>query len=59
MTLYYEKLKLINPQIKVIVASGIGELSKKKELEKMGINAYLEKPYDLESISTELNRILA
>jgi two-component system cell cycle sensor histidine kinase/response regulator CckA len=57
-TTCYEKLKLINPQIKVIVASGIGELSKKKELEKMGINAYLEKPYDLEGITTKLENIL-
>jgi DNA-binding NtrC family response regulator len=57
-TTCYEKLKLINPQVKVIIASGIGELSKKKELEKMGIDAYLEKPYDLESITTTLENIL-
>ncbi len=47
----FENLKKINPEIKVIVASGMGEVEKKNELEKMGILAYLEKPYRLEHIT--------
>jgi PAS domain S-box-containing protein len=54
----YKNLKQINPKVKVVITSGIGELEKKKELEKMGITAYLEKPYSLENISKKLYQIL-
>ena len=59
----FEQLKQIDPGIKVIIASGMGEIEKKKELEKMGIVAYLEKPYRLEHmtemIKTALNQNLS
>ena len=54
----YENLKQVDPDVKVIITSGIGELEKKKELEKLGITAYLEKPYSLEKISNKLIQIL-
>jgi len=54
----YENMKQIDPDVKVVITSGIGELEKKKELEKLGITAYLEKPYSLENITKKLNQIL-
>jgi signal transduction histidine kinase/ActR/RegA family two-component response regulator len=54
----FKKLKEMNPSIKVIIASGIGEIEKKKELEKMGIFAYIEKPFNINSISQKLNALL-
>jgi len=54
----FENLKLINPQVKVIIASGMGEIEKKKELEKMGIVAYLEKPYRLEHMTETIKNAL-
>ena len=54
----FENLRKIDPMIKVIITSGIGELEKKKELEKMGATAYLEKPYSLEAITNKLSDVL-
>ena len=54
-----KKLKKINPQIKVIIASGVGELRRRKELEKMGIIAYLEKPYSVQKVSNKLMNIFS
>ena len=50
----FENLKLFDPEVKVIIASGMGELEKKKELEQMGIVAYLEKPYRLEHMTEKI-----
>lgn len=57
-TLCFENLKEINPEVKVIIATGIDEFDKKKELEEKGIKGYLGKPYRLENIAQKLNEIL-
>ena len=54
----YTNLKLINPEVKVVISSGIGEDQKKEELMNMGVNGYLEKPYSMKSISRTLENIL-
>ncbi len=54
----FENLKQLNPNIKVIIASGMGEIEKKRELEKMGIVAYLEKPYRLEHMTEKIRGAL-
>ncbi len=54
----FENLKKLNPDVKVIIASGMGEIEKKKELERMGIIAYLEKPYRLEHMTEKIREAL-
>lgn len=45
-----QKLKEINKNIPVIVASGISEISKKRLAIEMGAHGYLEKPYSIKSL---------
>ena len=54
----FENLKKFDPGVKVIIASGMGELEKKRELEQMGIIAYLEKPYRLEHMTEKIKLAL-
>jgi DNA-binding NtrC family response regulator len=54
----FEKLKVVDPGVKVIIASGMGEIEKKKELEEMGIVAYLEKPYRLEHMTDKIRKAM-
>jgi len=54
----FENLKEVNPDVKVIIATGIGEFEKKKELEEKGIKGYLGKPYRLENIAQKLSDAL-
>ena len=51
-------LKLLNPNIKVIISSGMGAHKNKSDLMKLGIKGYLEKPYSMKSISKTLEYIL-
>lgn len=53
-----KNLKNFDPNVKVIIASGIGEYEKRIELERMGIKAYLEKPYKIENIAQKLSEAL-
>ncbi len=53
-----EKMKEINPDVNIIITSGIGDLSKKKEIEKLSIRAFLEKPFSLKAMSDTINQIL-
>jgi PAS domain S-box-containing protein len=57
-TACFENLKEVDPDVKVIIATGIGEFEKKKELEEKGIKGYLGKPYRLENIAQKLMDIL-
>ena len=45
-----QKLKEINRNVPVIVASGISEVSKKRSAIEMGAHGYLEKPYSIKSL---------
>ena len=45
-----QKLKEINKDTPIIVASGITELSKKKSVLEMGAYDYLEKPYSIKNL---------
>jgi len=57
-TVCFENLKEVNTDVKVIIATGIGEYEKKKELEEKGIKGYLGKPYRLENIAQLLSDVL-
>lgn len=45
-----QKLKEINSEVPIVVASGISEVSKKKSVMEMGAHGYLEKPYSIKSL---------
>ena len=54
----FENLKLINPEVKVIISSGVGEIEKRNQLKKMGISDYLDKPYNLNKLAEKINNII-
>lgn len=45
-----QKLKEINKNVPIVVASGISEVSKKRSAMEMGAQGYLEKPYSIKSL---------
>ena len=47
----YSRLKEINPDVKVVLASGFQQDSRVQEVLKMGINSFIQKPYTLETLS--------
>ena len=53
----FTKLREIKNDVKVIISSGVADLSKRKELEKLGVTGYLEKPFSLKTIADSLNKI--
>lgn len=53
----YHKLKEINQNIPIIIASGLGELSKKQSILDMGAAGYLEKPYSIKTLSEVFSSI--
>jgi CheY-like chemotaxis protein len=51
-------LTMLNPDVKVVISSGLGNESNKAELFKMGAIGYLEKPYSIKKISHVLETII-
>jgi len=54
----YNKLKVIDPDVNIIIISGIGDEEKKKELMEMGLVHYLEKPFSIHNLINELEMVL-
>jgi len=54
----YNKLKVIDPDVNIIIISGIGDEEKKKELMEMGLVHYLEKPFSIHHLINELETVL-
>ena len=54
----FDRLKSINPAVKVVVSSGISDLHKKKEMERLGISGFLEKPFSVTRMARKLQEIL-
>ena len=53
----YDRLKEIKPDIPIIVASGLGELSKKQSILDKGAAGYLEKPYSLKALKEAFSKV--
>ncbi|HST53019.1 MAG TPA: response regulator [Pyrinomonadaceae bacterium] len=51
-------LKRLNPQIKIIAASGLTANGRSAEAAGVGVNAFLPKPYTAERLLTALTEIL-
>ena len=54
----YSRLRTINPHVKAILTSGFRQDDRVKETLDMGINGFLQKPFDLESLVVKLREIL-
>ncbi len=54
----YQKILEIHPGQKGIIASGFSENSRVKEAERLGINAYVKKPYAFEQIAVAVKKAL-
>jgi DNA-binding NarL/FixJ family response regulator len=54
----YDKLKEINPDIKVLLSSGGGIDSKVSELLICGCNGFIQKPFNISVLSKKIREIL-
>ena len=55
----FDKLKKINPDIKVLLSSGFSLDSKAAEILKRGCDGFIQKPFNLKELSKKLEIILA
>jgi signal transduction histidine kinase/ActR/RegA family two-component response regulator/HAMP domain-containing protein len=55
----YKQILEINPQQKVIIASGFSQTERVKEALKLGVMEYIKKPYTIEKIGTAVKKGLA
>jgi two-component system cell cycle sensor histidine kinase/response regulator CckA len=51
-------LQRLNPKLKLIAASGIGSNTKITEVEALGVQAFLPKPYALEMLLQTVHKVL-
>jgi len=56
--LAYEKLKKINPGIKVLLSSGYSITGQAQEILDKGCNAFIQKPFNMKDLSLKLREVL-
>ncbi|MCK5022322.1 MAG: response regulator, partial [Candidatus Pacebacteria bacterium] len=54
----YDKLKEINPDVKVLLSSGYSINSQATEILERGCDGFLQKPFDIENLSHKMREIL-
>jgi CheY-like chemotaxis protein len=54
----YDKLKEINPDIKVLLASGYSLNGQATEILERGCNGFIQKPFNIGELSKKLRKIL-
>ena len=54
----FENLKKINPDVKVILASGYGMNEKIHRAMQMGCKAFIQKPYGIRAMSAKIREVL-
>jgi CheY-like chemotaxis protein len=54
----YDKLKTINPDIKVLLSSGYGIDGQATEILNRGCNGFLQKPFDMRTLSNKIRGVL-
>ncbi len=55
----FQKLKLINPNVKLIFISGFLEIDKKIELENLGISGFVHKPFQAPQLLNLIQQVLS
>lgn len=54
----YDKIKMINPQVKVLLSSGYSIDGQASEILKKGCNGFIQKPFNLKSVSGKIREVL-
>ena len=54
----YDRMKEINPDVRVILSSGYSLESQAKEILKRGCNAFIQKPLNMKKLSGKIRKIL-
>lgn len=54
----YDKLKEINPQVKVLLSSGYGIDGQATEILKRGCDGFIQKPFNISKLSQSIKRVL-
>jgi CheY-like chemotaxis protein len=54
----YEELKKINPQVKVLLATGYSLQGMAKDIMRRGCNGFIQKPFTMEDLSAKLRLML-
>jgi len=54
----YDKLKEINPKVKVLLASGYSIDGQASEILARGCNGFIQKPFHMENLSRKIKEIL-
>jgi CheY-like chemotaxis protein len=54
----YDRLKKINPDVKVLLSSGYSINEKANEILERGCNGFIQKPFDLRELSEKIGAIL-
>jgi CheY-like chemotaxis protein len=54
----YDRLKEINPQIKVLLSSGYSIDGQAQEIMERGCNGFIQKPFDVKQLSAKMRKIL-
>jgi CheY-like chemotaxis protein len=54
----YDKLKEINPQVIVLLASGYSIDGQATEILNRGCNGFIQKPFDIKELSFKLKELL-
>ena len=54
----YEKLRKINPDVKVILSTGYGINGKAREMLNRGCNAFIQKPFSINQLSEKIREVL-
>lgn len=54
----YDRMKEINPDIKVLLSSGYSMDGQATEIMKRGCNGFIQKPFNLNKLSEKIREIL-
>jgi len=54
----YDRLKQLNPSIKVILASGYGLDGQAREIINRGCNGFIQKPFDVKKLTHKIREVL-
>ncbi len=54
----YDRMKEINPDIKVLLSSGYGIDGQATEIVERGCDGFIQKPFDMKQLSKKIRQIL-
>jgi len=54
----YDKIKEINPQVKVLLSSGYSIEGRAREMLERGCDGFIQKPFGMEELSQKIREIL-